>query len=623
MKITLSFCRLAFVMIAVLVGRPFAVATSVTPLSTADQVAASHAVFRGLVVGTDYYRDASDGLIYTRISLRVIEGFKGTFPTIVAVVYPGGTLDGTISYNGWSPRMQHGDVRLMFVVRRPDGRLTPTQGAASALKLLAQNESAASAQEALLAEIRALTSNGQTPGDDVSDQTGFVTSALTTGLSDRGGGIPARFVQADAGEPIPYLIDADHLPTGISLAQATNAVAQAMNAWTAVTSLKFKFEGVQSFGTNANAINPNDGKLYIQLHDDYNAINSTTTLGIGGSYTSSALIGGTWGAGGNVAGNEFYRSSSGNVVLERTNATMQNLANFAEVLCHEIGHAIGMAHSSEIFPEPNNTLKESIMYYQIHAGNRGATLGTYDPPIIQQAYPTNNTPPYSYGRMMYVTTSSAGAPNVPGINELELRGYDLQGTALTIQTNGATANTGAFSRSGNFIKFTPSANYVTTPVSPTSGSYYDRIYARFSDGTNASAAAEVRVLSHSTDSSPTVRDGIPNDWMTTYFGNVSPTAGPNRGATQDWDGDGLTNMDEYRTGMIPTNAASAQRITLITKESLQFQAKAYELYELQASTNLTSWVRAANPIIPTTSTGTFSNFTNTAPQMFFRVQKVP
>jgi len=622
MKLESSYFRLVLALIASLALSQFAKASSVIPLSTADQVAAAGAIFRGVVVGTDCYRDATDGLIYTRTSLRVIESLKGTLPTIVAVVHPGGTVDGTTSYNSWSPRMNHGDVRLMFVTRRSDGRLTLTQGAASALKLAAQNESAAPTQEALLAEIRSLTS--QSTGDDFTDQSGFVTSALTTGLTDRGGGIPARFVQADAGEPIPYLIDADHLPAGITLAQATNAVAQAMNAWSAVTSLKFKSEGVQSFGTNANAINPNDGKLYIQLHDDYNTINSASTLGIGGSYTSSQLIGNPgWGAGGNVAGNEFFRSSSGNVVLERTNATMQNLATFTEVLCHEIGHAIGMAHSSETLSEPNNTLKQSIMYYLVHADGRGAALGTYDPPVIQQAYPTNNTPPYSYGRMMYVTTSSAGAPNVPGINELEIRGYDLQGTALTLQTNGATANTGAFSRSGNFMKFTPSANYLTDLLDPASGSYYDRIYARFSDGTNASASAEVRVLSHSTDSFPTVRDGIPNNWMTTYFGNSNPTAGPNRGATQDWDGDGLTNIDEYRSGMNPTNATSAQRITFFTKESLQFQAKAYELYELHASTNLTTWFRAANPLIPTTATGTFTDFTNSAPHLFFRVLKVP
>ena len=79
--------------------------------------------------------------------------------------------------------------------------------------------------------------------------------------------------------------------------------------------------------------------------------------------------------------------------------------------------------------------------------------------------------------------------------------------------------------------------------------------------------------------------------------------------------------------MTPTNSASAQRITLIQSNVLQWQAKAYELYEVLGTTNLAasnSWARVGNPVLPTTATGTFSNFYNAAlPQQFFRVLKVP
>jgi hypothetical protein len=599
--------------------------SSIVPLTTAEHVTASAAVFQGVVVGTDCYRDASDGLIYTRTSLRVMETFKGTLPTIVAVVHPGGAVGAKASYNGWSPRLKHGEARLMFVTRRADGRLTGVQGSASAIKLDYSAGQLSAEQRALIDKIRALTAQHGAAGEDVTDQTGFVTSDLTTGLIDRGGGIPTRFVFPDRGEPIPYVIDADNLPAGITLTQATNAVAQALAAWSAVTSLKFRFDGFESFGMAANAINSEEEKLRIQLHDNYNAINSTTTLGWGGQYTSSLLLGSAgWGAGGNVAGNEFYRSYDGFVVLERTNATLQNLANFTEVLCHEIGHAIGgMAHSSENPSEPNTTLKQATMYYAIHAGGRGATLGTYDPPIIRQVYPTNNLPPFSYDRMMSITTRNTGAINVAGINELDVRGYDREGSPLTLATNGGTGNGGFFSRSNLTIRFMPKTNYNSTPLDPASGQYYDRLYARFSDGTNASAAADIRVIAHSFDSFPITSDGIPNDWMTTYFGNPNPTAGPNRGAYQDWDGDGLTNIDEYRTGMNPTNAASAQRITAITTSNVQFQAKAYELYELHASSNLVNWYRAMNPVVPTTTNGVFADYPRTNSHLFFRVEKVP
>lgn len=607
-----------------LLPAPNVIASSTLPLTTEGQVAVSAAVFRGTVVGIESHRSSADGQIYTRTSFRVLETLKGVFPVIVAVESPGGTVGEESLFNGWSPFLKRGGECVIFSTRRPDGKLTFTQGAASAVRLKREGGQLSAASQDFLDEVRALTNNGQIPGDDVRDQMGYVSSELTTGLTDRGGGIAARFIQSDRREPIPYLIDADSLPAGISLAQATNAVAQALNAWAAVTSLRFRFDGLQSFGQGADTLNLSDEKLRIQLHDNYSRINSAGTLGIGGQYTSAVLLGGAgWGAGGNVAGNEFYKTSCGFVVLEHGAASMQNLASFTEVLCHEIGHAISMAHSSENPSEPNNTLKQSIMYYQIHADGRGASLGTYDPPVIQQAYPTNNTPPYTYARVMSITTDSPSQPNVPGINDLELRAYDLQGGTPTILITNATSNNGSFTRSANILKYAANGFFSAPPIDPAGSSYYDRVYVRASDGTNASAYSTVRTIAYDPDSFPSTSDGIPDSWMVTYWGNANPSAGSNRGAQQDFDGDGMKNIDEYRAGMDPTLASSGQRITLITPTNIQFQAKAYEVYELHASTNLTQWVRAANPVIPTTATGSFTGFTNTSPHLFFRVQKVP
>ncbi|HEX5222543.1 MAG TPA: matrixin family metalloprotease [Verrucomicrobiae bacterium] len=598
-------------------------ASSIVPLSTAALVDESAVVFRGAVVGQNCFRDAS-GQIHTRTSLRVDKSFKGTFPSIVAVVSPGGTIGDETLYNAWSPFMEHGAEYLVFAVQRADGKLTFTQGSSSAIRLKQEEGELTAEQQALLNRLDELTNHGQVPGANVTDQIGFATSELTPGLTDRGGGIAARYVTADRGEAIPYLIDATTLPAGITLAQATNAVAQALNAWTAVTSLKFRFEGLQNFGQGADTINASDEKLRIQLHDNYNRINSASTLGVGGQYTSAVLLSGSgWGAGGNVAGNEFYKTSTGFVVLEHGAASMQNLLTFTEVLCHEIGHAISMAHSSENPSEPNNTLRQSIMYYTVHADGRGASLGSYDPPVIQQAYPTNNTPPYTYARVMDVTTDSPSQPNVPGINDVELRGYDLQNGSLTLLVTNTTANAGNFTRSGNILKFTANAFYSSPRIDPATSSFYDIAYVRCSDGPNASAYASVRAISHDPDSSPATSDGIPDSWMIAHWGSANPSAGPNRGAQQDFDGDGLKNIDEYRAGMDPTLASSAQIITLITRTNLEFQAKPYELYELHGSTNLVNWTRVANPIVPTSSTGTFAGFTSNAPFMFFRVQKVP
>ena len=224
---------------------------------------------------------------------------------------------------------------------------------------------------------------------------------------------------------------------------------------------------------------------------------------------------------------------------------------------------------------------------------------------------------------MDITTASP-QPNVAGINSVELRGYDLQGTPLTVATNGASLNNGVFSVSGSTIIYTANGAFSDSGrLDPTGGSSYTGVNARVSDGTNASPYVILRVLSFNLDNSPATSDGIPNTWMVTHFGNANPAVGINHAASQDADGDKLSNINEYRSGMTPTDSTSAQRITLINKTNIQFQAKAYELYELHASTNLTNWVRAVNPILPTTATGSFTGFTNSAPYMYFRVLKVP
>lgn len=603
-----------------------AFASSVIALSPADHVAASAAVFRGVVVGADCFRDAKDGQIYTRTSLRVLESLKGTFPAIVAVVHRGGRLGEERDFAGYSPLLAYAGEFLVYVVRRADGKLTCTQGSSSATKLKRDAGLLAQEQEALLKEIRALTNNGLIAGDDVTDQSGFVTSSLVSGLLVDGAGISSRFLQADRGEEIPVLIDATALPAGITLEQATNAVISAFNAWAAVTTLKFKIQSIGSFGEGANTVTNSDETLRIQLHDTYNQINTVGTLGVGGRVGLSSPVGSTgWDLGGSVGTNEFYKTSRGYVMLEHGAAAMQNVVTLTEVLSHEIGHALSMAHSSENPGELNSTLKQALMYYQAHADGRGATLGAYDPPVIQQAYPSNNTPPYTYGRFMDITTASP-QPNVTGINSVELRGYDLQNSGLSLLTTNATAGgNGSFSVTGSTIKFTASAAFGDSGrLDPAGPSSYERIVARYSDGTNASPYVNVRVVSFNLDNQPAgASDGIPNTWMTTYFGNANPAVGLNHGASQDADGDGMKNIDEYRAGMNPTNSASGQRITLMSLNNIQFQAKAYELYELHSSTNLTNWVRAANPILPTTATGSFTAFSVTAPHQFFRIQKVP
>jgi hypothetical protein len=421
----------------------------------------------------------------------------------------------------------------------------------------------------------------------------------------------------------PYLIDADYLPAGITQTQAVAAVQTALAAWTNVTSLRYRFAGIQSFGMAAANVTNSDGVLRIQLHDHYNYIGSSggngDTLGEGGhAWTYMDLTPG-WTTGGNVIGNDFHKVIRGYVVLQHTNTTMQTLSTFTEVLTHEIGHTIGLAHSCENPAESNPILKQAIMYYQVHADGRGATLNSFDINVSRQIHPPTNTPPYCYDRVMDVVTTPSPI-SVPGINTVQVRGYDLQTTNLAFATTDATSNAGSFSAVNSNLTFVPSGFFSGPRADPAGYGYYDIIYARYSDGVNASPYAMIRVISLNPDS---YSEGIPDDWRTTYFGNANPSVGLKHHAADDADGDGLSNLQEYLLGSDPTDKTSNLRITFFGTTNIQWQAKGYEVYELYSSTNLAAWARAINPIMPTNSVGAATGFTNGGPRQFFRIQKVP
>jgi hypothetical protein len=600
-----------------ILSRP-APALTLAPATPDERVRCAAAICHATVLGAECFRGA-DGGIYTRTWLRVNEAFKGTFPATITVLHRGGRVGEEGEVSSDAPNLKPGEERLFLLGQRADGTLFVANGPVGA-PLLARAGGvkpagvAATDPTALALLAAARTHHPTAAGPDLTGQSAAsLAPQAVTGLLTSSG-VSRRFTAGDRGEPIQYLVDTDAMPAGLTQAQALGAVSNAFRAWANVTSLRFTFAGVTSFGMAADNVATNDGRIRVQLHDLYGSIGGSSTLGVGGNSFQLSD-----GMGGNVNGNEFYPVLRGYLVMKHTQSSLQALATFEEVLCHEIGHVLSMAHSSESSGEPAGPLREAMMFFQVHADGRGATLGSYDPPVVQQAYPTNNTPPYGYDRMLHVVTAGT-APNITGINEVEVRGYDAQTNSLTLSVASATAANGAFSLTGGTLRFTPSAFFSdSTRLDPTSGSAYDRAFLRFTDGVNGSPYIEVRVLSFNAD---TFSDGMPDNWMTQFFGSANPGAGALRGPNDDHDGDGVSNRNEFRLGTSPTDAGSVLRFTSGTTAGLVWTATPYEVYEVQGTTNFTNWFRVGNPIVPTTTNGSFTNFPATD-RMFFRIERVP
>jgi hypothetical protein len=89
-------------------------------------------------------------------------------------------------------------------------------------------------------------------------------------------------------------------------------------------------------------------------------------------------------------------------------------------------------------------------------------------------------------------------------------------------------------------------------------------------------------------------DGLPDWWEEAYFGGSGP------GADDDSDGDGVSNIDEFRAATNPSDPGSVFKLSM-DGDTVSWRSEYGRTYTLQQSTNLTKgvWVDVATHQLPT------------------------
>jgi len=378
----------AVALAALAIGGARARATTLIPMSDATLVHTSALIALGDVRRVEA-RALPDGRIVTETTILVARTLKGRLRTgKIVVTEPGGRVAGRSAVVFGTPEFSVGERVLVFLKRSAEGRLRTNALALGKYRVEAASPGGPVARRAL-------------PTPDVRDLDRFLAAIARLARDDAQELAPSGRVAADAavapytflGNPPARWFDPNVIlrlangdPTfGVSQSQAI--ITSAMAAWTNVAAASVAVSlGASTVAARSVAGGVCDGVSTIQYNDPFNEVtdlnNCTGVLAVGGYCNSGETM--------SVNGMTVVRIVEGDVTVNNGVATCFGATNTAEVLTHELGHALGMGHSSENPNEPNPVLEDATMYYLAHFDGRGAAVHADDIAGITALYPASD-----------------------------------------------------------------------------------------------------------------------------------------------------------------------------------------------------------------------------------------
>ncbi len=518
--------------------------------SDAAAIAAADRIVRGRVESVRTERRAGSGLIETIARLRVVDDFTGGADRTIEIRELGGTVgDTTLSIPG-AARFVVGDDVVALVERR-GGSWRPSAMAASifgvrpsvaGLELVAQAADLPTtgglrpptrrAMADFTAAVRRVRGRApvrlSSPDAPVAGALG-TTAPVAEAFKLLGN---MRWHEADTGMPVVWYrntLTASPLDAGNSDAELTTAMA----AWTNPVGggLSLVYGGTHGPVAGSALLNcgapPTPGGGLISYEDPDDEITTSGVIAIGGACSGGATR--------TVNGTTFARITYGFVIFT-TKAQMPQLGSslfLSRVATHEVGHAIGLAHTPTTVTAPTG----NIMYPSCcqSATPVPPAIGPDDLAGLEFIYPAAAAPPatctYAVTPTTQSITSGGGAVGSFAVTTDASCAWSVSGAPAWLTLTGPTSRTGA-----GTVSFTASGNTGTARSSS---------FAIAGSAVTVQQAAAPVVTPTDTDG-----DGMPDAWESRAGLSPSSAAGAD-GASGDPDGDGLTNLQEFQRQLHP------------------------------------------------------------------------
>ena len=188
-----------------------------------------------------------------------------------------------------------------------------------------------------------------------------------------------RWFEFDTNRSVNWRIDPD--PLDSFSGSASSAFQAAISAWNneTRTPIRYNFAGTSSLTAGFDRFDSQNVLLFDDPNDEVEETFTCTgggTLAIGGPWYDADTTG-------RFDGQTYVRIQGGDIVLndglgcyfERSSTPEQAAA---ELFGHELGHTLGLSHSSENAGETNATLRQALMFFRVHDDGRGARLASDD-----------------------------------------------------------------------------------------------------------------------------------------------------------------------------------------------------------------------------------------------------